>query len=132
MITTILRWLTGGGIAAIGKELNRAIEIREAAKNDAQRIEADKLVERLRAERDERLAQMSAQRDVLKAEQGRWLTAWIRPALAVPVVLVVFHMALSYIAGRTIRPMPDELFWIVTAVVSAYLLTRPLEKIFRK
>ncbi len=44
MIGTILSWLTGGGIAAIGKQLNRAYELKLTAKNDAERIEADKQI----------------------------------------------------------------------------------------
>ena len=40
----LLSWLTGGGIAAIGEQLNRWQETRAAAKNNTERIEAEKQI----------------------------------------------------------------------------------------
>jgi len=41
MIATILSWLAGGGIAAIGKELRQARLERMTAENDDKRVAAD-------------------------------------------------------------------------------------------
>ncbi len=49
MIGRIFSWLAGGGIAAIGKELNRAYQANLEAKNDRERIESEKQIATLHA-----------------------------------------------------------------------------------
>lgn len=119
MFGTLLSWLTGGGIAAIGKQIAHAYELKLAAKNDADRIEADK-----------QIAQLQARQAVLIAEQGSWMTRWIRPAIAFPIVayiwkLVIFDKVLGWGVTDDLSPELWRLFWIV---IGAYFLTRPLEK----
>ncbi|WP_159585903.1 hypothetical protein [Chelativorans xinjiangense] len=119
MFGAILSWLTGGGIAAIGRELNRAYEARLRAQNDSERIEADKLI-----------TQLQARQAVLAAEQGSWMTRWIRPAFAAPFVIydakiVVWDKVLGW--GTTDALSPE--FWQLQMIVfGAYFLTRPFER----
>ena len=54
MIATILSWLAGGGIAAIGKELRQARLERMTAENDDKRVAADIRIKELEAEISER------------------------------------------------------------------------------
>jgi hypothetical protein len=54
MIRTILDWLVGGGIAAVGKELRQARLDRYTAENNEKRIEADRRIKELQAEALER------------------------------------------------------------------------------
>jgi hypothetical protein len=54
MISVILSWLTGGGLAAIGKELRQARLERLNADNDEKRIAADIRIKELEAEMSER------------------------------------------------------------------------------
>jgi hypothetical protein len=119
MIGRILSWLTSGGIAAIGKQINDWQRIKAEAQNDARRIEAE-----------EKIAQLEARRDILIAEQGSWMTRWIRPALAAPVVIFVWKILVwDTVLGWGITPEPGELVrWVVTATIGAYFLTRPFEK----
>lgn len=119
MLATLLAWLTGGGLAAIGKEINRAYQAKLDAKNDAERIEAEK-----------QIAVLEARQAVLIAEQGNWLTRWIRPAFAFPFVvydakIVVWDKVLGL--GVT-DPMPPEFWHLHMVIVGAYFLTRPFEK----
>lgn len=119
MIGRVLSWLTGGGIAAIGKELNRAYDNKLKAKNNEQRIEA---------ERD--IARLEAQQAVLIAEQGSWMTRWIRPAFAAPFVIydakvIVWDKVLKL---GTTDPISPEFWQLQMIVFGAYFLTRPLEK----
>lgn len=118
MLGSVLSWLAGGGIAAIGKQLNRAYQAKLDAKNDAERIEAEK-----------QIAQLSARQQVLIAEQGSWMTRWIRPAFAFPFVIynfkiVVWDKVLSL--GKT-DPLPPEFWQLQMIVFGAYFLTRGIE-----
>ncbi len=123
MIGIVLKWLTGGGIKAIGGELRAAYEAKLTAQTDA---------EKLRAE--ETIARLEAQQSVLIAEQGRWLTAWVRPMIAAPFViyiwkLVVWDKVLGYGATDDLSP---QLWQMMTVIITAYFLTRPFEKVLRK
>ena len=115
----ILSWLLGGGIAAIGKQITHWQEIKLQAANDADRIEADK-----------QIAQLQSRQAVLIAEQGSWMTRWIRPALALPVVVImcklfIWDKALGWGSTDALSPEMWRYVWIVSG---AYFLTRPLEK----
>lgn len=119
MFSTFLAWLAGGGIAAIGKELNRAYEAKLNAKNDSERIEADK-----------QIAQLQARQAVLIAEQGSWLTRWIRPALAFPVVFIMGKLFIwdKALGLGTTDGLSDNMWTYIWIVVGFYFLTRPFEK----
>lgn len=123
MFGTILSWFASGGITAIGKQLNDAYQAKLTAQNDSERIEADK-----------RIATLEAQQAVLIAEQGNWMTRWIRPALAAPTVIFVWKILVwDTVLGWGITGDPGELVkWIVTVTIGAYFLTRPFEKWGRK
>ena len=123
MIGIVLKWLTGGGIAAIGGELRAAYEARLKATNDHEKLEAEK-----------EIARLEAQQAVLLAEQGRWLTAWVRPAIALPFVLylwklVIYDKILGWGATDDLSP---QLWNMMTVIIGAYFLTRPLETVFRR
>jgi hypothetical protein len=123
MISKILSWLSGGAINAIGKQLIHAYEIKVSAQNDQQRIEADM-----------RIAELSAQQAVLIAEQGNWLTRWIRPAFALPFVIyinkvIVWDMVLGW---GTTPPLSIQMAQLLTVIAGAYFFTRPLEKWIKK
>lgn len=123
MIGVLLKWLTGGGIAAIGAELRAAYEAKLTAKTDA---------EKLRAE--ETIARLEAQQSILLAEQGSWLTAWVRPMIALPFViyiwkLIIFDKVLAWGATDDLSP---QLWQMMTVIITAYFLTRPFEKVFKK
>ena len=60
MIAIVLKWLTGGGISAIGGEINRWQEIRAKAENDKDRLEADRFIAALQAEAETRPAKWSS------------------------------------------------------------------------
>jgi phosphatidylglycerophosphatase A len=119
MFSMILSWLTGGGIAAIGKELNAAYATKLNAKTDQERVQADVII-----------TQLQAQQAVLIAEQGSWMTRWIRPAFALPFVIydakiIVWDKVLGL--GATDALSPE--FWQLQMIVfGAFFLTRPFEK----
>ena len=71
---------------------------------------------------------------MLLADQGRWLTAWVRPAIALPFVLylwklVIYDKILGWGATDDLSP---QLWNMMTVIIGAYFLTRPLETVFRR
>lgn len=123
MFMKILSWLTGGGLSAIGKQLNRAYQSKLDAKNNEQRIEAD--VE---------ISQLHARQVVLIAEQGNWLTRLIRPAFAFPFIaynfkIIVYDKMLGW--GVT-DPLSKDMIYLEMIVFGFYFLTRGIEKSQRR
>ena len=71
MLGTILKWLGGGVIGQFTGPLLKAYEVKLAAQNDEQRIEAEKTIARLEAARD--IAVVEAGRAWSATSVGRWL-----------------------------------------------------------
>lgn len=119
MLGKILDWLGGGAIKAIGGQINQAYQAKLNAQNDEQRIDADK-----------RIATLEAQRDVLIAEQKNVLTRWIRPAIAFPIVVYIWKLVVwdKVLGLGTTDPLSDELWRLFWIVVGAYFIVRPFEK----
>ena len=120
---TFLSWLTGGGIKAIGGELRAAYEAKLRAQTDAEKRAAE-----------ETIARLEAQQSILLAEQGRRLTAWVRPAIAAPFVvylwkLIIYDKVLAWGSTDNLSP---ELWQMMTVVIGAYFLTRPIETVLRR
>lgn len=114
-----LNFLGGGALKTVTDGIVQARRDAANAKNDSERIAAE-----------EKMANLNAQRDILLAEQGNWLTRWIRPAIAAPFViylwkLVLYDKVLGLGATDDLSPDLWKLFWIV---IGAYFLTRPFEK----
>lgn len=117
----MLQFLLGlvNPLKAIGDQLNRAYELKLIAENDHERIEAEKTISHL-----------EARRDILLSEQGSWMTRWIRPAMAFPVVVYVNKLIIwDTVLGWGVTPDPGQFInWYVLTVTGAYFLTRPVEK----
>jgi hypothetical protein len=119
MLATILSFLTSGGLKAITQSLTEAYELRLRAQTDKEKLEADMVIR-----------QLEARQAVLLAEQGRWYTAWIRPMLALPVVILVWKLLVYDTAlGLGVTPDPGVFVTgIVWTIIGAYFLTRPFER----
>ncbi len=119
MIGSILSWFAGSGIAAIGKELNRAYENKLTAKNNHERIEAEK-----------HIAVLQARQSVLIAEQGNWITRWIRPAFAAIFWVYLAKVVVwdKVLGLGTTDPLSGYLEEIMMIIIGAFFLVRPLEK----
>jgi len=123
MIGLILKFLGGGGIAAIGGQLRAAYELKLKAQTDHEKLEAD-----------QRIQELQAQQSVLIAEQGNWMTRWIRPAFALPFVIynakvVVWDKVLGW--GVT-DPLSSDFAQMQMVMIGAYFLGRSIEKTFRR
>ncbi len=119
IISRILGFFGSGIVGEIGEQLNRAYAAKLNAQNEESRIAADELITTL-----------TLQQQLLVVEQKRWLTAWVRPALAFPVVVLVNKLIIwDTVLGWGVTDYPgDFVAWLVTTIVGAYMLTRPFER----
>ena len=95
-----------------------AMQARADSGVERERIDATVAIEEIKAE----LARRQAQRDVLLAEQGRWITALMRPAFAYPLALyyaaVIADSLLHFQWNVAALPAPigDWSGWIISAI----------------
>lgn len=137
----IFSFLTGGVVKNVTKTITDHLTRKVEAKVDIRQIEADIEINRDTLENmsgmelasqasDLALARLQSMRDILVKEQQNLLTSWIRPALALPVVIfwgkvIVWDTVLQL--GTT--PYPGEMVsWMVTLVPPVYFLSRVYEK----
>lgn len=113
MFGMVLKWLTGGGIAAIGKEINDWQKIKLEAKNNSERIQAELAIERLREQR------------AVQMEGGHWLPRLVRALMMIPVIwywgkIIVWDKILEL--GVTDN-LTDTQWYIVGTMVGFYFLS---------
>lgn len=106
----------GGAISAIAGGLEKAYADKLAAKNDGERIDADK-----------RIAELQAKRDVLAAEANSPVNALVRGLLAAPVVILLFKvmvydMALGEWTGGHTDAIPSDIWTVVMVVTGFYFV----------
>jgi hypothetical protein len=110
----VLRLLSAGVLDGILARLN----VPAAAEGERERALASLMVAEIEAE----MARRNAQRDVLRAEQGRWTTALMRPAFAYPLAIyyaaVIADSIFMFEADVAALPSPigDWSGWIISAI----------------
>lgn len=84
---------------------------------------------------DRREAEVNA--EVVKVEQGNWITRWVRPAFGGAAVIItwkllVWDLALGqWTAGHTDK-ISAQAYWLLTTIVIAYMGGRSAEKVADK
>jgi hypothetical protein len=103
----------------ITRQLGEAYEAKLKASTDKERLEAEKTI-----------FQLEARQQLLIVEQGRWMTAWIRPMIALPIVIFIWKIVVyDTVLGWGSTPYPGQFVeYLVYTVVGAYMLTRPFER----
>lgn len=123
MLTSLLNALLGvfgkGVFSGISNDLKEAYEAKLKAQTDADVLRANVKIEELKA-----------RQSILLAEQSRAMTSWIRPMIALPVVIYLWKLIVwDTILQWGVTPNPGEFInWVVLTVIGAYFLTRPFEK----
>ena len=119
MLSSILTFFASSAFASITDKLSEAYQMKLNAENNEQRIEAE-----------EAIAHWKLQQQLVLAEQGKWYTSWIRPALAFPVVIFTWKLLIwDTVLQMGTTPYPgDFVLWIVMTVIGAYMISRPIEK----
>ena len=115
----ILNWLTGGGIAAIGEQLNQAYKTKMTAQTDETKLEASILIK-----------QLEARQAILLAEQAHWMTRPIRPLFALPFLIYNMKVVVwdKVLGLGTTDPLGPEMMQMQLYCFSFYFLSRPIEK----
>lgn len=118
-LSRILGIFGGNFVGGLGEQLKEAYKLKLEAQTNEAKLEADQYI-----------AHLQAQQSILLAEQGRWLTAWIRPMLAFPVVVYIWKLIIwDTILQWGVTQNPGEFVnWVVVTVIGAYMLTRPFER----
>lgn len=89
------------------------------AQTEQEKIEAEVIIN-----------QLEARQAVLIAEQGSWMTRWIRPAFAFPFIIYNFKVIVwDKVLGWGVTDDLSASFWQLQMIVmGAYFLTRAYEK----
>lgn len=134
-----------GGISGIFKIADNI----HARVNDLKRAQLEAGTEERKAELQVEIDRLNAQSRVLEEEAKHARTAWVRPALAFPAVVVLVKLlawdkvvgSLMWCAGSRsgyfdlgycgiflTDPLDEHAWWYIVAVVTAYMLGRAYEK----
>lgn len=113
MWAAIIRFLAGGGISAIGSQIVEWQRVRENAKNDHERIEADKMIATLKASE---AVILQAQRDPYER--------WIRIGLAVPIVIYNGKLFLwdKVLGLGATDPLSSSMIQVQAIVLAGYFI----------
>lgn len=119
----ILKWLGGGVLTSVLTHLEK----RADTETERERIRTQVTIEEVKAE----LARRNAQRDVLIAEQGNWITRWVRPMWALPFVVYTYKIVIwdKIWPGGVTDPLDERMWGLMMTVAGAYFIGRSAEKI---
>lgn len=119
MLGLIFNFLGSGVLQDLSGKLKEAYAMRLNAETSEKKLAMDGYI-----------AHLQAQQSVLIAEQQRLWTAWVRPAIAAPVVAYIWKLIVwDTILGWGVTPDPGSFVnWVVVTVIGAYMLTRPFER----
>ena len=123
LLAALLRWLGGGVLDKVLAHLSA----RAAAEGEAERLRSEAAIEAVRAEVDRR----RAQRDVLIAEQGSWLTRLPRPLFAIPLGIwwaAVIADSLMHFSWN-VAALPPPLDEWAGAIITALFLVEGAERV---
>ena len=122
MFQFLITLFGGGGLSAISEQIKEAYQAKLNATTDEIKLEQEGHIEWLKA-----------QQALLIAEQKNKMTSWIRPAIAAPVVILIWKLLVwDTVLGLGVTADPGDLVrWILITVIGAYFLVRPFEKMRR-
>lgn len=119
MLKLLLSWVTGGGLSGVADRIGDAYERKLQAQTDSEKMRIDAEIDTL-----------TLQQQVLIAEQGNWVTRWIRPAFALPFVIYDFKIVVwdKVLKLGATDPLSPEFWQLQMIVFGAFFITRPFEK----
>jgi hypothetical protein len=125
VLALILRLVSGGLLDRV----LTALRARAESGAERERIGASVAIEHIKAE----LGRRQAQRDVLIAEQGRWVTSLMRPAFAYPLALYYCAVIADslFLFDWNVAALPPPLGEWSGWVISAIFLSESGERITR-
>lgn len=124
LLLLLFKFLSGGGVSAIGEQINRAIQIRETANTAEAKLQAEQNIEQLKTARDIEVKQLEARVN----EKPDRVTKILRCILAAPAFFILFKMTTDFVHVGLVDEVPDQLWWYVNIVVAWCFLARPWGK----
>lgn len=133
MFSVFLSWLgslLGGPFA---KAAVQAYSDKLAAENNSEKIAADLKSRELTL--DQREAELNAA--AVNAEEGNWVTRWVRPAWTAPFVIytwkvVVYDKVLGIWTQGSTDPLSSAMASLMTTIAIAYFGARGLQYVVRE
>ena len=111
MLIKLLKMFTGGLFEALSSAYQA-------------KLTADTNEKKLDAEVDINIIEGNI--ELLLTEQKRLLTAWIRPAIAAPIVLLIWKLVVyDTMLGLGVTVLSSTVDWLLITVVGLYFVTRP-------
>ena len=125
LITKILGVLSGGLLDRTFKYF----ETKQRLGNDRAKLESEVVLEAIKGEMDSR--KLSA--DIVKIEQGWWVTSMIRPLFAFPFIVYINAIVIVSVFRLKweVQELPAHVLEWGGWIIGGYFLSRPLEKIAR-
>lgn len=133
MLSAILSWLGGLLGGPFAKAAVDAYKAKLTADADHDKLAADLAAREITL--DQRQAKLNAQ--IVLAEQGNWVTRWVRPALGGAAVVLTWKILVWDLAfgqwtkGHT-DLLTDQAYWLLTTIVIAYMGGRSIETVAGK
>jgi len=129
IFTTLLAWLgnlLGGPFARAAVDAYRA---KLTAENASQKVAADLAARELAVEAREQELRVA----LLVAEQGNWVTRWVRPVWAAPFVIYTWKVVIydKVLALGTTDPLGGLVATLAVTIAGAYFGGRTLENVAR-
>jgi hypothetical protein len=133
VILKLVGWLGGGAFDTL---LSRVLDLlRAKASDDLARYQTG-----VTADTQIAIAQVNAQIEarkvqaqLIQADRGWWVTAWIRPLIVYPCVLHFGAIVLdsTFRLGWGIAKLPPPYDGYEQAIILSFLIARPFEKVAR-
>ena len=133
IVFRVLGWFGGDLFATIQEKV--ADYIRRKANDDLARLQttvgADTqiAISHVNAELEAR----KVQAQVLRADRGWWVTAWIRPLIVYPCVVHFGAIVLdsTFLFGWSVAKLPAPYDFYEQAIILSFFIARPFEKAAR-
>lgn len=127
-------FLTGPIIGAIFKPIISGLLTAQKQKLDAVGSHEARVAELAAKQLDLDKRESEVNAEVVKAEQGNWVTRWVRPAFAMPFVLFTWKIVVwdKMLGWGTTDPLDPRMWGVFMAVVISYFGGRSAEKVAEK
>jgi hypothetical protein len=125
----LLRWLAGFLTGPIVEGFVSAYKAKLSAENTRDAQAADLAGKEILGEIEARRVEA----DLLKSEQGWWVTACIRPLFALPFIIFAWKIVVwdKVLGWGVTDPLDPNMWTVFLAVVTAYFGGRTIEKCVR-
>jgi len=129
----LLNWLGGTAFQAVVTAVAGYFQTRANAQLAQYQTGVSADTQIALAQINAQIALASRQQEMLTADKGWWVTAWIRPLIAYPLVMHFGAIVLdtTFAMGWQVPPLPGEYGAYEHDIILSFFIVRSLEKVAR-